>query len=128
MTTLFTQAPTTVANPKAKSASLRSLLAGFVLAIALIGLVSQAIPTARADANDSSDSSRFLGALTSKGITFGSGRAAIAAAQQVCDELDQGKQAADVANEVMAQSKLDGYHAGFFVGVSIAATCPRHSQ
>jgi hypothetical protein len=29
---------------------------------------------------------------------------------------------------VMAQSDLDGYHAGFFVGASIAAFCPRHSQ
>jgi hypothetical protein len=29
---------------------------------------------------------------------------------------------------VMTQTDLDGYHAGFFVGVSIAAFCPRHSQ
>jgi hypothetical protein len=27
----------------------------------------------------------------------------------------------------MQQSGLDGYHAGFFVGVSIAAFCPRHT-
>ncbi|HUE34682.1 MAG TPA: DUF732 domain-containing protein [Mycobacterium sp.] len=26
----------------------------------------------------------------------------------------------------MNNGKLDGYHAGFFVGVSIAAYCPRH--
>jgi len=25
-------------------------------------------------------------------------------------------------------TNLDGYHAGFFVGVSIAAFCPRHTQ
>ena len=35
---------------------------------------------------------------------------------------------ADVANDVMTQTNLDGYHAGFFVGVSIAAFCPRHTQ
>jgi hypothetical protein len=129
MTTLFTQAPTAVANPQAHSASpLRSLLAGLVLAIALIGVVGQTAPTAHADADNSSNSSNFLGALTSKGITFGSGQAAVAAGHQVCDELDQGKQASDVANEVMTQSNLDGYHAGFFVGASIAAMCPRHSQ
>jgi Protein of unknown function (DUF732) len=52
----------------------------------------------------------------------------MAAAHEVCDELDQGKQVTDVANDVMAQSNLDGYHAGFFVGASIAAMCPRHSQ
>ena len=129
MTTLFSQAPTAVATPQAHSASpLRSLLASLVLAIALIGVVGQTAPTAHADADNSSNSSNFLGALTSKGITFGSGQAAVAAGHQVCDELDQGKQASDVANEVMTQSNLDGYHAGFFVGASIAAMCPRHSQ
>jgi hypothetical protein len=129
MTTLFTQAPTAVGTPQAHSASpLRSLLAGLILAIALFGVVAQTAPTAHADADAGSTGSKFLGALTSKGITFGSGQAAIAAAQQVCGELDQGKQASDVANEVMAQSNLDGYHAGFFVGASIAAICPRHSQ
>jgi Protein of unknown function (DUF732) len=130
MTTLFTQAPTAVATPQAHFASpLRSLLAGLVLAVALIGVVvGQTAPTARADADSSSNSSNFLGALTSKGITFGSGQAAVAAGHQVCDELDQSKQASDVANEVMTQSNLDGYHAGFFVGASIAAMCPRHSQ
>jgi hypothetical protein len=29
---------------------------------------------------------------------------------------------------VMTLTNLDGYHAGFFVGVSIAAFCPGHSQ
>jgi hypothetical protein len=51
-------------------------LAGLVLAIALIGVVGQTAPTAHADADNSSN---FLGALTSKGITFGSGQAAVAA-------------------------------------------------
>ena len=129
MTTLFTQAPTAVGTPQAHSASpLRSLVAGLILASALFGVVAQTAPTAHADADTGSTSSNFLGALTSKGITFGSGQAAIAAAHQVCAELDQGKQASDVANEVMTQTNLDGYHAGFFVGASIAAMCPRHSQ
>jgi len=129
MTTLFAQAPATVGAPKSHSASpLRSLVAGLILAIALIGVVAETAATAHADADAGSNSSKFLGALTSKGITFGTGQAAIAAAAQVCDELDQGKQASDVANDVMTQSSLDGYHAGFFVGASIAAMCPRHSQ
>jgi hypothetical protein len=101
-------------------------LTGLVLAFALLSLVAVAAPTAHADY--AVDSSNFLGALTSKGITFASRRAAIAAGHEVCDELDQGRQASDVGNDVMTQTNLDGYHAGFFVGVSIAAFCPRHSQ
>ena len=95
----------------------------FVLAVALLGLVAVAAPTAHADAVDNN----FVNALQSKGITFASAQAAIQAGHQVCDELDQGKATQDSANDVMQQSSLDGYHAGFFVGVSVAAFCPRHS-
>jgi hypothetical protein len=126
-TSVFTEASATVATPQVRSPSpLRSLLTGLVMAFALLSLVAVAAPTAHADY--AVDSSNFLGALTSKGITFASRQAAIAAGHEVCDELDQGKQASDVGNDVMTQTNLDGYHAGFFVGVSIAAFCPRHSQ
>jgi len=101
----------------------RSLLAGFVVSIALLSIVAVAAPTARADAVDGN----FVNALNSKGITFASQQAAIVAAHEVCDELDSGRASSDVANDVMQQSSLDGYHAGFFVGVSIAAFCPRHA-
>jgi hypothetical protein len=126
MTSLFTYAPAAVATPQVRlSSPLRSLFAGLILAVALLGVAAETAPAAHADADNTSN---FLGALTSRGITYGSGQAAIAAAHEVCDELDQGKQATDVANEVMTQSNLDGYHAGFFIGASIAAMCPRHSQ
>jgi beta-lactamase class A len=125
MTTLFTLAPSTVAAPKTQSAGLRSLMAGLILAIGLLGAVAQTAPNAHADADVTGN---FLGALASKGITFGSKQAVIVAAHQVCDELDQGRQPTDVANDVMTQTNLDAYHAGFFVGVSIAAMCPRHTQ
>ncbi|MGA8331017.1 MAG: DUF732 domain-containing protein [Mycobacterium sp.] len=111
MTSVFTKAPAAVATP-------------FVLAVALLSIAGSAAPTAHADA---AESDNFMGALSSRGITFASTQAAILAGHDVCDELDQGRQAGDVANDVMTQSKLDGYHAGFFVGVSIAAFCPRHS-
>lgn len=101
----------------------RSLLAGLVLSVALVGLVGVAAPTAHADAVDGN----FVNALNSRGITFASPQAAIIAAHEVCDELDGGRVTSDVANDVMQQSSLDGYHAGFFVGVSIAAFCPRHA-
>lgn len=126
MTFLFAQAPAEVGIPKAHSFSpLRSILAGLALAAAAFGVVGQLTPTAYADADNSGN---FLGALTARGITFTSGPAAVAAAREVCSELDQGKQASDVANDAMAQTKLDAYHAGFFVGASIAAVCPRHMQ
>jgi hypothetical protein len=126
-TSVFTEASPAVATPQVRSPRpLRSLLTGLVVAFALLSVVAVAAPTAHADY--AVDSSNFLGALTSRGITFASRQAAIAAGHEVCDELDQGKQASDVGNDVMTQTNLDGYHAGFFVGVSIAAFCPRHSQ
>jgi hypothetical protein len=100
----------------------RTLLAGPVVSAALLSLVGVAAPTAQADAVDGN----FINALSSKGITFASAHAAIVAAHEVCDELDGGRPSSDVADDVMQQSSLDGYHAGFFVGVSIAAFCPRH--
>jgi len=103
---------------------LQALLAGLVLAVAVLGVMGIAAPAAHADA---ADGSNFVGAISAKGITFASGQAAVVAGHEVCDELDQGRQASDVASDLMKESNLDGYHAGFFVGVSIAAFCPRHS-
>jgi hypothetical protein len=102
----------------------RSLLAELVPLVALLSLAAVAAPTAHADVVDET----FLAALKSKGINFASPQAAIIAGHQVCDELDLGRQPSDVANDVTKNSNLDGYHAGFFVGVSIAAFCPRHAQ
>jgi hypothetical protein len=108
-TSVFTEVSAAVATP------LRSLLTGLVLAFAVLGVVSVAAPTAHADY------------AVGRGITFTSKQAAITAGHEVCDELDQGKQKSDVANNVMTLSNLDGYHAGFFIGASIAAFCPTHS-
>ena len=83
-----------------------------------------AAPTAHADAVDNT----FLAALKAKGINFASSEAAIIAGHEVCDEHDLGRQPSDLASDVTKNSNMDGYHAGFFVGVSIAAYCPRHAQ
>jgi Protein of unknown function (DUF732) len=104
--------------------SLRALLAGGFLSVSLLALVGVTAPTVHADAVDDT----FLGALKTKGINFASSQAAIVAGHEVCDELDLGRQPSDVANDVTKNSNLDGYHAGFFVGVAIAAFCPRHAQ
>lgn len=100
----------------------RSLSASLALAVALLSLAEVATPTAHADAIDNA----FLGAIKSKGINFASPQAAIVAGHEVCDELDLGRPKSDVANDVMSNSNLDGYRAGFFVGASIAAFCPRY--
>ena len=100
----------------------RSLLAGPVLVVALLGLADVSIPTARADAVDNA----FVNAVKSHGIDFASPQAALIAGHEVCDELDGGRQESDVASTLMTNSNLDGYRAGFFVGVSVAAFCPRH--
>jgi hypothetical protein len=121
--TNFATAPATL--QVRSSSPLRSLFAGIVLLFGLFGVAGAMTPDAHADADNGGN---FLGALSSKGITFKSGPAAIAAGRQVCTELDQGKQPGDVANDLMAQSNLDGYHAGYFIGASIGAMCPRHSQ
>jgi hypothetical protein len=100
----------------------RSLSAGLVVLVALLGLPEVAIPAAHADAIDNS----FLSAIKAKGISFASPEDAIVAGHEVCDELDLGRQKSDVASEVMSNAKMDDYHAGFFVGVSVAAYCPRY--
>jgi hypothetical protein len=103
--------------------SVQSPLAAVVLLVALLSLEGVSAATAHADAVDTN----FLGALKGKGIDFASAQTAIIAGHQVCDELDSGRAASDVANDVMGSSNLDAYHAGFFVGVSVAAFCPRHT-
>jgi hypothetical protein len=89
-----------------------------------------AVPTAYADPADSD--AKFLAALDSRGITYASPDVMIAAAHVACEELDRGEGPEQVAQDVMnnkdllISSNVDGYHAGFFVGASIAAYCREH--
>ena len=104
------------------SSCVRSGLAALALTVVLLGLTAVRAPVARA--GDPVDD-QFLAALKAKGINYQSGQAAIVAGHEVCDELDLGRQQSDVANDVMKNSNLDAYKAGYFVGASIAAYCPR---
>ena len=89
-----------------------------------------AASTARADPADTD--AKFLAALDSRGITYSSPEVMIAAGHVACEELDRGETPTTVAQDVMnnkdvlTTSNLDGYHAGFFVGASIAAYCPKY--
>src|ERR1700757_490177 len=91
--------------------------------VAALGPLAAA-PIGHADASDNA----FLEALTSKGIHFGSPDKALIAGHEVCDKLDTGRSMNQVASTVMANSGLDGYHAGFFVGASIRAYCPKYAS
>ena len=98
-------------------------IAPLVVLAALAHLAATAA-IARADASDDA----FLAALNGKGIHFGSPEKAFIAGHVVCDELSTGKTQNQVATTVMSNSDLDGYHAGFFVGASIRAYCPKHAS
>ena len=108
-----------------------SLLAACVVpVVALLGLPGAAASTAHADPADAD--AKFLAGLTSEGITYSSPQAMIAAGHLACAELDRGETPDQVAQDVMdnkdvlTNSNLDAYHAGFFVGASIAAYCPQY--
>ncbi|MGB9226652.1 DUF732 domain-containing protein [Mycobacterium sp.] len=51
---------------------------------------------------------------------------AIEAGHFVCVKLDNGTSPTDVVNDVLFSNGMPVYHAGFFVGASIDAYCPRH--
>jgi Protein of unknown function (DUF732) len=101
-----------------------SIRAAWLVLAGMLGALLGASPIAHADATDDA----FLEALTAKDIHFGSPSKAIIAANKVCDELDNGKTTAQIASTVQANSGLDGYHAGYFVGASIRAYCPKYAS
>ena len=92
--------------------------------VPLLGVLS-AVATAHADAVDE----QFLSALRSAGIGDQTSNAhAIDAAHFVCVKLDNGATPAEVESDVKSSSNMPEYHAGFFVGASINAYCPRHKS
>ena len=100
------------------------LAARLVLALGLLDALGATTPTARADATDDA----FLAALKAKGITYPNPTAGLVAGHEVCNELNLGKSPSQVATDVMNNSPLDGYHAGYLVGASIAAYCPKYAS
>jgi hypothetical protein len=101
----------------------RILAAGLIPVAALLGTLGA--PVARADA---AADNTFTTALGAKGIKFASPEAAIIAGHEVCDELGLGRSTAQVATDVTKNSNLDGYHAGYFVGLAVATYCPQHAS
>jgi Protein of unknown function (DUF732) len=66
----------------------------------------------------------FLAVLTAHGISYATPELAIWDAHQVCANVAMGNDPKAIAMTLVKQTNLDGYHAGFFVGASIAAYCP----
>ena len=98
--------------------------AAWLVLVGALGPLAAAAPIAHADASDDA----FVVALAAKGIHFGSPNKAFIAGHEVCDELGNGKSAAQVASPVQSNSNMDGYHSGFFVGASIRAYCPQYAS
>jgi hypothetical protein len=64
----------------------RTLAAGLIPVIAMLGTLGAAAPTAHADA---AADNTFTAALSSKGINFASPQSAIVAGHEVCDQKQQ---------------------------------------
>jgi hypothetical protein len=102
-----------------------------VLVVALLGPSGAGASTAHPDSTDAD--AKFLAALATRGITYVSPEVIIAAGHKACSELDRGETPSRVAHDVMKNkdvltgSNLDAFHAGFFVGASIAAYCPKYA-
>lgn len=120
----------TTTHVHSPSRVLSLLAACVVLVVALLGPPGAPASTAHADPADAD--AKFLAALSSRGITYESPEVMIAAGRVACTELDQGETPGQVAQDVMnnkdvlTSSNLDAFHAGFFVGASIGAYCPKY--
>ncbi len=99
---------------------------------ACVVLVAVLLAASTAHADPADTDAKFLAALDSRGITYASPEVMIAAGHVACEELDRGEAPDQVAQDtmnnkdVLTTSNLDGYHAGFFVGASIASYCPKY--
>jgi Protein of unknown function (DUF732) len=97
-----------------------------LLVAAALGLVGPlgAVAVAHADSNDA----KFIALLNSEGITDHVSPAhAIEAAHSVCEKLDGGETPTAVANDVLNNSTMPAYHAGYFVGAAIKVYCPQYT-
>ncbi len=94
--------------------------------VPVAGLLGALAGSATAHATSADDA--FLAALKAKGINYESPDAAVNSGHTVCHELDMGQTPDQVANSVLSSSTLDSYHAGYFVGVSIKAYCPKYAD
>ncbi|OBH51567.1 DUF732 domain-containing protein [Mycobacterium sp. E2479] len=112
----------TTTTMRKRSRSLWLLAMGVLPVAGLLGVLGASATAGATSADD-----EFLAALKAKGINYESADAAVNSGHTVCHELDMGQTPEQVANNVLSSSHLDSYHAGYFVGVSIKAYCPKYA-
>ena len=94
------------------------------LGVAFVGPLAT-VSTARADSTDED----FVAKLQSQGISDNvSSDHEIDAGHFVCVKLDNGTSPGEVMKDVGRSSGLSDDVAGFFIGASIDAYCPRHAS
>jgi hypothetical protein len=81
---------------------------------------------ATASASPSDDA--FLATLDKQGITYASPERAITTAKEICTLLDDGANGVDVSREISKNSVVQIEKSGYFVGASITAYCPSHTD
>jgi homoserine kinase len=75
-----------------------------------------------------SDDQAFIAALDRQKITYPSPQFAVSVAKEVCTLLDDGAVGVDVAREINKTSGIPVGSSGAFVGASIVAYCPSHTD
>jgi len=93
-----------------------------------VGLAAASLCSAATAFASPSDDQAFLSALDKQGITYPSPQFAISTAQYACTLLDDGATGVDVAQEVSKNNGIPIDHSTYFVGASIAAYCPQHTD
>jgi hypothetical protein len=92
-----------------------------VCAVFLSGALVSAAP-ASADQMDDA----FVAALPQAGITMSDPGTAIGMARTMCAGLDSNQTVPVLALQVMRDTNFSPRQAGFFIGLSVAAYCPRY--
>ena len=102
--------PTFMIEQRPKVVRRRIIALAAMMVVGAVGAAAALAPRADADSTDVA----FLAALDSKPITY-------------CDQLDTGISAPVLVSTLAQVSYLNVGEAGYFVGASIAAYCPRHA-
>lgn len=100
----------------------------FVRVLVATGIGAAALLTTATSSASPSDDQAFLAALDRQGVKYPSPQHAISMANEVCTLLDDGASGVDVAREIAKNSGIPVERSGFFVGASIAAFCPSHTN
>lgn len=92
----------------------------------VVAVVSAALLAAPAAADDTDDS--FIAALAGQDIPIPDSNAAVRMGRNMCALLDQGTTRPLLVMKLMKDANLSARQAGFFLGASASAYCPRYKS